>query len=237
MRYLVSMKTKTVLAIGGIAILLFAGCASTGSYTQATRYPDSNALQANVKSALWQDPAVAPFNLGVDVSRSTAHLTGTVDTPEQKVRAGQVALAVPGITRVDNDIAYRAGTVISAGVPARAESGRVVVEDPGVVLSRVITTPDVYYGKTLDLEGTVDAILSANSFTMFASGLRESPILVVTRERELRGLTPGDVVRVRGEVEPFNRTAAAQRYAADLEPRKFDPWLNHPAILAETVRR
>jgi hypothetical protein len=229
------MKPTVGTAIGAIAILLFSGCASTSSHYQTSHYPDSTALRANVKTALWQDPVVAPFDLGVDVSRSTAHLTGTVDTPEQKVRAGQIALAVPGITAVDNDVAFRSGTIVSAGVPARVETGRVIVEDPGVVLSRVVTTPDVYYGRSVDVEGTVDAILSPNSFTMFANGLRENPILVLTRD--LRGLTPGDVVRVRGEVEPFNRTAAAQRFSADLEPRKFDPWVSHPAILAESVKR
>jgi hyperosmotically inducible protein len=231
------MKPKCFAIAMGVVAIFWAGCASTSPYYQTSHYPDSNALRASVKTALWQDPAVAPFDLGVDVSHSTAHLTGTVDTPEQRRRAGEIALAVPGVTSVRNDVAFRSGDIISAGVPARAEVGRVVVEDPGVVLGRVVTTPDVYYGKTLDLAGTVDAILSPNSFTMFSTGLRDNPVLVLTRERDLRGLTPGDRVQVRGEVEPFNRTAAAQRFNAELEPRKFDPWANHAAVLAESVRR
>ena len=230
------MKTVIGSVLVALSLLFGAGCASTSSRYYGTHYPDSNTLRANVKTALWQDPTVAPFDLGVDVSHSTAHLTGTVDTVEQRRRAGEIALAVPGITSVNNDIALRPGTVISAGVPARGEYGR-VYEDPGVLLGRVVTTPDVYYGKTLDLEGTVDAILSPNSFTMYSSGLRDNPVLVLTRERELRGLTPGDVVRIRGEVEPFNRTAAAQRFNADLEARKFDPWANHASILADSVKR
>jgi hyperosmotically inducible protein len=232
------MKKILGLALGAAALVFLSACASTGnSGYHTTRYPDSNTLRANVKTALWQDPAVAPFDIGVDVSHSTAHLTGTVDTLEQKQRAGAVALAVPGISSVDNDLVFRSGSVISAGVPGRVETGRVVVEDPGVLLSRVVTTPDVYYGKTLDLEGSVDSVLSPNSFTMFSSGLRDNPVLVVTRDRDLRGITPGDVVRVRGEVEPFNRTAAAQRYSADLDARKFDQWASRPAILADSVRR
>lgn len=229
------MKTILGSILTGVSIFFATGCASTSHY-QTSRYSDSSALRANVKSALWQDPAIAPFDLGVDVSRSTAHLTGTVDTVEQKRRAEEIALATPGIHSVDNDIVLRPGYVISSGVPPRTEIGR-VYEDPGVLLGRVIASPDVYYGKTLDLEGTVDAILSPNSFTMFSSGLRDNPIIVLTRERELRGLTPGDVVRVRGELEPFNRTAAAQRFNADLEPRKFDPWASHASVLAETVKR
>jgi hyperosmotically inducible protein len=231
------MKTTTLGSILTVVSIFFAaGCASTSNHQTSAPYRDSSALRANVKSALWQDPAVAPFDIGVDVSRSTAHLTGTVDTPEQKQRAGEIALAVPGIHSVDNDLSLRPGYVISSGLPPRGEIGR-VYENPAVLLSRVVASPDVYYGKTLDLEGTVDAILSPNSFTMFSSGLRDNPVLVLTRERELRGLTPGDVVRVRGEIEPFNRTAAAQRFNADLEARKFDPWASHASVLAESVKR
>jgi len=230
------MKATTLLSLGALVIALSTGCASTSRYHSSQYYPDSNALRASVKSALWQDPAVAPFDLGVDVAGSTAHLTGTVDTPEQKRRAGEVALAIPGIHSVNNDIflrPYPAGTV---GAPARYESGR-FSDDPALLLGRVLSSPDVYYGKTLDLEGTVDTILSPNSFTMYSTGMRDNPILVVSRERDIRNITPGDVVRVRGELEPFNRTAAAQRLNADLEPRKFDSWMNRASVLADSIKR
>jgi len=195
---------------------------------------DDNALRARVKTALWQDPSVNPFDIGVDVSRARVHLTGAVDTLEQKRHADQVALAVPGVASVDNNLAVR--SVSTFGAPARAEYG-IVPEDPAILLGRVIGTPDAYYGKTVEVQGTVDSILSANSFTMYSAGLRDNPVLVLTRERELRNIMPNEVVRVRGELEPFNRTAAAQRLNADLEPRKFDAWTSRASILADSVRK
>jgi hypothetical protein len=233
------MKTSSsfVSLFCALCIFVFAGFASNARYQSSRHYPDSATLRANVKTAMWQDPAVAPFELGVDVSRSTAHLTGTVDTLEHKRRAEQIALGVPGITSVDNDLLLRSSySIAGLGAPARSEFGR-SIEDPAILLGRVISSPDVYYGKILELEGTVDTVLSPNSFTMYSTGLRENPVLVIGRDRDVRDITPGNVVRVRGELEPFNRTAAAQRLNAELEPRKFDVWVNRAAVLAETIKR
>ena len=219
--------------IGALIIILVAGgCASSPPDHRSAYYPDSNTLRANVKTALWQDPAVAPFDLGVDVSRSTVHLTGSVDTLEQKRRAGEIALAVGGVTAVDNDLLVRTGV----GAPGLSDLGR-SGEESSVLLGRIMSTPDVYYGKTLDLQGTVDTVLSANGFTMYSTGTRENPVLVVARDKDIRNITPGDTVRIRGELEPFNRAAAGQRLNADLEPRKFDTWSNRAAVLADLVLR
>ena len=219
--------------IGALIVILVAcGCASSPQVHRSAYFPDSNTLQANVKTALWHDPTVAPFDLGVDVSRSTVHLTGSVDTLEQKRRAGEVALAVAGVTAVDNGLLVRTGV----GAPELSNLGR-PGEEPSVLLGRIISTPDVYYGKTLDLQGTVDTVLSPNAFTMCSTGTRENPVLVVARAKDIRNITPGDIVRIRGELEPFNRAAAGQRLNADLEPRKFDTWSNRAAVLADSVMR
>jgi hypothetical protein len=190
-----------------------------------------------VKTALWSDPAVNPFDIGVDVSHSSVHLTGVVDTPEQKRRAGDIALAVPGVHNVQNDLAVRPVVGINTfGAPARSEVA-IVGEDPSVLLGRVVGSPDLYYGKNVEVQGTVDTILSPNSFTVYSTGLSENPLLVLSNLKDVRNVSPGDVVRVRGELEPFNRVAVAQRLHAELEPRKFDAWARHAAVLADSVRR
>src|SRR5689334_11996411 len=100
---------KAAIVTGACALVLFSassGCVSPSRY-QTTHYIDSNALRANVKAALWQDSVVNPFDIGVDVSRTTAHLTGAVDTTEQRRRASQIAASVPGITAVENDLLVR----------------------------------------------------------------------------------------------------------------------------------
>src|SRR2546429_102464 len=55
------MKTAIGSALVALSLLFGAGCASTSPSYYGTHYPDSNTLRANVKTALWQDPAVAPF--------------------------------------------------------------------------------------------------------------------------------------------------------------------------------
>ena len=221
--------------VGAGALVLLLGCASTPTRYQSSRYPDSEALQASVKTALWQDPTVAPFDLNVGVARSTVHLTGMVDTPEQKRRAGEIARAIPSVTAVDNDIVVNRLTAANGvGTAARGEVGR-TFDDPAVLLGRVLASPDSYYGKALSVEGTVDSVLSPNAFTVYSSGLRDNPLLVLARD--VRNVTPGEVVQITGELQPFNRMAAAQRFNAELEPRKFDTWVNRAALLADVIRR
>jgi len=230
------MKTIFFSGLCAVLVILASGCASERSYPTAARYIDSNTLRANVKSALWQDPVVNGFDIGVGVYRSNVQLSGVVDTPEQKRRAESVALAVPGVTSVANDLMIRPVGLSGVGAGPRTEI-RVVGEDPSMLLPRVVGNPDVYYGKNVEVQGTVDTVLSPNSFTLNSAGVREHPLLVVTSEREVHNISPGDVVRVRGELEPFNRTAVSQRLNADLEPRKFDGWANRAALLADSIRR
>jgi hyperosmotically inducible protein len=231
------MKTAILTIFSGAVLFFASGCASTYPSQTTSRYIDRDAVRANVKTALWSDPAVNPFDLGVDVSRSTVHLTGVVDTPEQRTRAAQIALAVPGVSNVRNDVAVRPVLGVSGyGLPARAEVG-VISEDPAILLGRVVAGPDLYYGKDVELQGTVDTVLSPNSFTMYSVGAPENALLVLSTLHDVRDISPGDVVRVRGELEPFNRIAAGQRLHADLEARKFDPWASHASVLADSVRK
>lgn len=237
------MKSIVLSGLCTGALLFAVGCSSTPSYrTTSTyspdRYPyvDSRTIGANVKNALWQDPTVNGFDINVDALRSTVQLTGTVDTLEQKRQAERVALAVPGVNRVENHLAVRTPLVGAFGAPVTREVG-VVVEDPAMLLNRFVGSPDLYYGKAVDVQGTVDSILSPNSFTVSSPGFREKPVLVLTTQRDVRDVSPGDVVRIRGEAEPFNRSAAALRLNAELEPRKFDEWVNRASILADSIRR
>jgi len=231
------MKTAILTIFTAAALFFTSGCASTYPSQTSNRHIDREAVRANVKTALWSDPAVNPFDLGVDVSNSTAYLTGIVDTPEQKTRAGQIALAVPGVSSVRNDVVVRPVIGVSGyGLPARTEVG-VVSEDPTILLGRVVAGPDLYFGKDIEIQGTVDTILSPNSFTMYSLGAPQNAVLVVSSLKDVRNITAGDLVRVRGELEPFNRTAASQRYRAELEPRKFDAWTSRASVLADSVRR
>jgi hyperosmotically inducible protein len=227
------MKKVILSGICSTLLVFVSGCASNSRY-QSSHYVDDSALRAKVKTALWQDRMVNPFDIGADVARGNVHLTGAVDTLEQKRRADQIASTIPGVVLVRNDLAIR--PVTTFGAPARAELG-VITEDPAILLGRVIATPDVYYGKNVELQGTVDTVLSPNSFTMYSAGLRENPILVVARDRDLRNIMPNDVVKVRGELEPFNRATVAQRFNMELEPRKFDAWTDRASVLADTVRK
>ena len=61
-------------------------------------------ITTNVKTAIFQDPALKVMPIEVETHKSTVQLSGFVDTPEMIVRAGEIARQVGGVSAVQNDL-------------------------------------------------------------------------------------------------------------------------------------
>ena len=91
-----------------IAIVLMltslgAGCRSmTGK--SAGENIDDGTITASVKSKLVADKASNMTRVNVDTNNATVYLNGTVETPEHKARAEQLAWQVKGVKSVVNNL-------------------------------------------------------------------------------------------------------------------------------------
>jgi osmotically-inducible protein OsmY len=94
------------LVTAGLAaafLLMGAGCSrDDGKSTGQTL--DDSAISAKVKAAFAQDPGVRAVDVKVDTHLGAVQLSGWADSAEEKVRAEQLAKAVPGVKTVQNKI-------------------------------------------------------------------------------------------------------------------------------------
>lgn len=85
-----------------VAVLVTLGaCSST---QPAGQQVDDAAITAKVKAKLTADPEVNPFNIDVDTDAGVVSLRGTVEDPEAKTAAGQLARNTEGVVSVRNEI-------------------------------------------------------------------------------------------------------------------------------------
>jgi hyperosmotically inducible protein len=94
------VKTLAVM----LALLsVLTGCrAMTGKTTGQT--VDDATITASVKSKLVADKATNLTRVDVDTNNGTVYLNGTVETPEQKTKAEQLAWQAKGVRAVVNNL-------------------------------------------------------------------------------------------------------------------------------------
>jgi hyperosmotically inducible protein len=94
--------------ITSIAVLLMlvsftAGCQSMTGKSAGANVDDAT-ITASVKSKLVADKASNLTRVNVDTNNSTVYLNGTVESPEQKARAEQLAWQAKGVKSVVNNL-------------------------------------------------------------------------------------------------------------------------------------
>ena len=97
------MKKVKYLSALLIAVMLMASCQATTGRS-AGRNVDDAALTASVNAALVADKPSNFTRIDVDTTSGVVSLTGTVETPEQRARAEQLAGRVDGVKRVVNNL-------------------------------------------------------------------------------------------------------------------------------------
>lgn len=93
------------LALSGAVLL---GCASPSSHERthesAGAYLDDSVITTKVKAALFGEPSLKSFQIGVETYKNVVQLSGFVNSSGHVHRAGEVALAVNGVRSVRNDL-------------------------------------------------------------------------------------------------------------------------------------
>lgn len=91
-----------------VAMLLVLVMASTACQSMtgksAGKTIDDAGITASVKSKLVADKAANLTRVDVDTNNGTVYLNGTVDSPEQKSRAEQLAWQANGVRSVVNNL-------------------------------------------------------------------------------------------------------------------------------------
>jgi hyperosmotically inducible periplasmic protein len=93
---------KTIAIVMMLASLVV-GC-QTMTGKSAGENIDDGTITASVKSKLVADKASNMTRVNVDTNNATVYLNGTVETPEQKARAEQLAWQVKGVKSVVNNL-------------------------------------------------------------------------------------------------------------------------------------
>jgi len=95
---------KPILISTALALLLsVAGCTSMTGQT-AGQYVDDSTITTSVKAKLVGDKAANFTRIDVDTTNQVVSLNGVVESADQKSRAGQLAMQVGGVKRVDNNL-------------------------------------------------------------------------------------------------------------------------------------
>jgi len=92
-------KIATVLLLSG----LLGGCQAVTGRTTGQNIDDSNTTAA-VKTQLARDKVSSLTRIDVDTNAGVVSLNGTVESPEQRAQAEQIAKGVGGVKRVINNL-------------------------------------------------------------------------------------------------------------------------------------
>lgn len=83
---------------------------SASSAMKETAAPvDDAAITTKVKTAVLAEPGLKSLQIDVDTKDAVVTLSGTVDTPELKSRAVQIAQSVQGVKSVNDNLSVKTG--------------------------------------------------------------------------------------------------------------------------------
>jgi len=85
-------------------VALTTGCAVARHQETASEYGHDAKITAKIKAEMYKDPMVKGTEVSVTTMNGVVQLSGFVDTPEARERAGQIARSIPGVTDVHNDL-------------------------------------------------------------------------------------------------------------------------------------
>ncbi|HEX5222057.1 MAG TPA: BON domain-containing protein [Verrucomicrobiae bacterium] len=94
------------LSIFGVTIFV-AGCAGDRYTRNAGEYINDESLDARVTTALNESPEYKLNSVTVQSFRGVVQLSGFVNTPDQRSKAGEIARQVPGVKGVENNITIK----------------------------------------------------------------------------------------------------------------------------------
>jgi len=103
------MNIRTTLAAAASAIILItaAGCAVTRGQESTGAYIDDSAITTSVKARFVDNTNVDAAAISVETLKGTVMLSGFAKNATEKSTAETIAMKVPGVVAVKNQIAVR----------------------------------------------------------------------------------------------------------------------------------
>jgi hyperosmotically inducible periplasmic protein len=98
-----SVRLLAALALAGpvVACDLFEGRESVGEYF------DDSSISNEIRGKFINDPVVHFGDIGVTTTNGVVHLSGRVNSPAERDRAGRIAGSVRGVRAVENGVLVR----------------------------------------------------------------------------------------------------------------------------------
>lgn len=108
------MKKQMVYLLMASALVLVpltftTGCAVTSGRESAGSYAQDKEIAARIKTQLYTDPMTKGTEIEVQSLRGVVQLSGFVDNPAAKNRAGEIASTTPGVVQVYNNLLLPTG--------------------------------------------------------------------------------------------------------------------------------
>ena len=102
------MKIKTLLPVLGLTLTLgMGGCAVTSGQSTVGQYVDDATITTRVKAKFAEDSQVSAMRINVETLKGEVQLSGFAANAAEKARAGDLAISVPDVKSVRNNIAVR----------------------------------------------------------------------------------------------------------------------------------
>ncbi len=94
--------------VAAAALFALAGCASEGEKKSgAEAYLDDAAITTKVKSAIFNEPSLKVFDVGVKTEEGVVHLSGSVKSRAEMAKAVELARKVNGVKSVRNELTIK----------------------------------------------------------------------------------------------------------------------------------
>jgi osmotically-inducible protein OsmY len=112
---------KSIAAAVCLTALIGAGCAARENSRSTGTFVDDTTVSTKIKAELLADKNVKGTDVSVRTYNGEVQLSGFVDNSDQKIRAEQIARAVPGVRDVHDDLIVK--TSPTAQVPVNEAAG------------------------------------------------------------------------------------------------------------------
>ena len=87
-----------------MSLTFLAGCAPTPEREGTGEYLDDTVITTRVKTAIFNEPTLKPFEIKVETFKGEVQLSGFVSSRVEIDKAVEVASGVKGVTSVRNDM-------------------------------------------------------------------------------------------------------------------------------------
>jgi len=96
-------------AIGLSSVVALSACAVTSGQSTVGQYVDDATITTRVKAKFANDAQVSAMRISVETLKGEVQLSGFATSLTEKAHAGDVAVSVPDVKSVRNNIVVRSG--------------------------------------------------------------------------------------------------------------------------------